>query len=107
MWADLKRPGDLNSLVPQSSALLFARYSQSIVILDCDLIMKSRKSRWPSPTSSLLYVAGNKRLKEIGRYEQFHLDAVLETYTLALFTRVRKWDRKEISILVALLSVVK
>ncbi|OAT06204.1 hypothetical protein, variant [Blastomyces gilchristii SLH14081] len=91
MWADLKRPGDLNSLVPQSSALLFARYSQSIVLLDCDLIMKSR----------------NKRLKEIGRYEQFHLDAVLETYTLALFTRVRKWDRKEISILVALLSVVK
>ncbi|PGH36062.1 hypothetical protein GX50_01074 [[Emmonsia] crescens] len=40
-----------------------------------------------------------KKLKEIGRYEQFHLDTVLEAYTLALFTRVLKWDKKEIDIL--------
>ncbi|ODH22655.1 hypothetical protein ACO22_05482 [Paracoccidioides brasiliensis] len=41
----------------------------------------------------------NKKLKEIAQYQQLHLTAFLEAYTLALFTRVLKWDKKEIDIL--------
>ncbi|KAK2792234.1 hypothetical protein FQN52_003711 [Onygenales sp. PD_12] len=38
----------------------------------------------------------DKKLKELGRYEQFHAMQVLEPYTLALFTRVLKWEKKEV-----------
>ncbi|PGH12365.1 hypothetical protein AJ79_04313 [Helicocarpus griseus UAMH5409] len=41
----------------------------------------------------------DKKMKELAQYELCHLNTVLEAYTLALFTRVLKWNKKEIDVL--------
>lgn len=38
----------------------------------------------------------NRRLKEIGRYQQANMLEGMEAYTLALFSRVLGWSRQEI-----------
>lgn len=43
----------------------------------------------------------DKKMKEIGRFQQYQQISAVEAYTPALFTRVLGWDKVEVDILIA------
>jgi hypothetical protein len=45
--------------------------------------------------------AKSRRMKELGRYQQFNMLEAMESYSMALFTRVLGWSADEVQILFA------
>jgi hypothetical protein len=43
----------------------------------------------------------DKKMKEVGRYQQLQQIKAVEAYTPALFTRVLGWEKTEVEVLVA------
>jgi hypothetical protein len=70
--------------------MISIRYVQ-VVLLQVGSFVQVPVGTWPK----------DKKLKELGLYQQHHMLLAVEAFSLALFTRVLNWSFEETQILIA------